>query len=364
LRLAAPLLKVLGIAVMGQQAKAVDLPADTAEAMVHAYNGGGVRATGPAVLVRKRLADKVSLTGSLYVDMVSNASIDVVTTASPFKESRTEWSLGLDHAVKDTLMHVGITRSHEPDYQATTLNADVSQEVFGGMTSLSLGFGRGQDDVGRKGDTGYFDQAHHWQFRLGATQILSPRWLLSLNGETLADSGYLASPYRVARVFGSAVPERVPRTRHAQAVKLRVMGDIGNEGTHHTVRAEWRHYRDTWAVRADTLEAGYRRQWLPGLQNDTYVRLNRQGDALFYSDNASRETLYVSRNRQLSAFTSQSLGSKLTYALPGNAAQYQLALNGSLELVRFRYPHFTDLRSNQPYAFSGVVAQFYVTGQF
>jgi len=49
------------------------------------------------VLVRKSVFDKVSLTGSYYVDMVSNASIDVVTTASPFKEKRTEYALGFNY---------------------------------------------------------------------------------------------------------------------------------------------------------------------------------------------------------------------------------------------------------------------------
>ena len=58
--------------------------------MAHIYNGGGVTAYGPALLVRKSIADKVSLTGTYYVDTVSNASIDVVTTASPYKETRNE----------------------------------------------------------------------------------------------------------------------------------------------------------------------------------------------------------------------------------------------------------------------------------
>ena len=68
-------------------AKAIELPENRAEGLYHLY-GGGVTADGPALLVRKSIADKVSLSGSYYVDAVSNASIDVVTTASPFKETR------------------------------------------------------------------------------------------------------------------------------------------------------------------------------------------------------------------------------------------------------------------------------------
>lgn len=367
-RVAAPLLKFLGVTggvLLSHQARAVDLPEERGEAMVHIYDGGGVRATGPAILVRKNIADKFSLTGNLYIDMVSNASIDVVTTASPYRETRTEFGLGLDHTVRDTLIHVGLTRSSEPDYRATTASMDVSQEVFGGMTTISLGFGRGQDDVGKHGETGYFDHATHWQYRLGATQILSPRWLLSANAEAMADDGFLGSPYRVAQVFGSAVPERVPRTRSARALKFRLLGDVSEAGgPRSAVHADYRYYRDTWAIQAHTLEAGYSRYLQGGTLADAFVRMNRQGDALFFSDNASSETLYVTRNRQLSAFTSVSLGGKLSQAVKGGAARYDLRLTAAYELVHFNYSHFTDLRSGQRYSFNGHVLQLVANAKF
>ena len=110
-RLLAALAGLLGGVFATQPARAVTLPADRAEAMFHVYNGGGVTATGPAFLVRKSLADKVSLSGTVYVDAVSNASIDVVTTASPYKERRNEFGLGLDYAVRDSLVTLGIGAS-------------------------------------------------------------------------------------------------------------------------------------------------------------------------------------------------------------------------------------------------------------
>lgn len=375
-RVAAPLLRFLGLTggvLLSQQARAVDLPEERSEAMVHIYDGGGVRASGPALLVRKNIADKVSLSGNLYIDMVSNASIDVVTTASPYRETRTEFGLGLDHVVKDTLMHVGLTRSSEPDYRATTASLDISQEVFGGMTTISLGFGRGIDDVGRHGQNGYFDHATHWQYRLGATQILSPRWLLSVNGEAMADDGFLGSPYRVAQVFGSAVPERLPRTRSARAIKFRLLGDVSQPGAPRSaVHADYRYYRDTWAIQAHTVEAGYSRYlndawvggWAKGMLADAFVRFNRQGNALFFSDNASAETLYVTRNRQLSAFTSTSVGAKLSHAVTGTAARYDLKLTAAYELVHFNYSHFTDLRTGQRYSFNGHVLQLLANARF
>ena len=46
---------LLGTALVGAEAGAVTLPDDQAEAMVHIYEADGLRATGPAVLVRKKL---------------------------------------------------------------------------------------------------------------------------------------------------------------------------------------------------------------------------------------------------------------------------------------------------------------------
>lgn len=162
-------------------ARAVQLPEDRADLMYHYYDGGGVRADGPALLVRKSLLDKVSLSGHYYVDAVSSASIDVVTTASPYKETRKEFGLGLDYVVRDAAITVSFTDSEEPDYLAKSASLDVSQEVFGGMTTVALGYTRAWDKVGQKGTPGFIDRATHWRYRFGLTQVLTPRWLAAAN---------------------------------------------------------------------------------------------------------------------------------------------------------------------------------------
>ena len=64
------------------------LPDDRADFMYHNYNGDGLNVGGPSVLVRKSIADKVSVWGNYYIDSVTSASIDVVTTASEYSEQR------------------------------------------------------------------------------------------------------------------------------------------------------------------------------------------------------------------------------------------------------------------------------------
>lgn len=353
-----------GLVASASAAHAATLPEDHAEALFHSYDGGGVKANGPALLVRKSLADKVSLSGQVYVDAVSNASIDVVTTASPFKETRTAWELGATTVVRDSTLALSLSKSTEPDYVANAFGFDVSNEVFGGLTTVSLGFTRAHDQVGKKGVAGFIDTATHWQYRTGVTQILTPRWLVSLNAEAIADSGYLGSPYRAARIFGAAVPERNPRTRSSRAVKLRSINDTGAWWPGSAFRAEYRAYWDNWDIKSSTVELGGSKyvgeRWLL----DAMLRFYSQDKALFYSDNATRETLYLSRNRQLSTFDSTSFGATATYSWPARADGMAIKLIGSVERQQFRFKDFTDLRTGKPYAYDADVLQLTLSATF
>ena len=352
---------VLGGVLAAGTGRAVTLPEDSAEAMLHVYKGGGLTASGPALLVRKSMADKVSLSASYYVDAVSSASIDVVTTASPYKETRKEVGFGADYVVRDSQITLSASNSKEPDYQVSSAGIDVSQETFGGMTTVTMGTTRSTDKVGRKGNSGYFDGVTHWQYRLGVTQILTPRWLMSANFEAIADDGFLASPYRVARVFGAAVPERLPRTRSSRAIALRTTVDLGSRDALH---GQYRYFWDNWDVKAHTVEAGYRRYLRDRWLGDATVRLYTQDKALFYSDNATAEMLYVTRNRQFSTYTSVGLGARLSYDWKREPGRYELKAHGSWELVNYRYKDYTDVRTGQPYAFNANVLSLYLTATY
>jgi hypothetical protein len=351
---------LLGGVLAAARANGAELPGDRADTMFHLYDGGGVTALGPAVLIRKSMFDRVSLYGSYYVDMVSNASIDVVTTASPYHETRKEGTLGLDYLYHDSLISLSGTNSKEPDYTANSVSADVSQDVFGGMTTVSIGYTRGWDTVGKHAST-FSAPANHWQYRLGVTQVLTPRWLMSLNVESVSDDGYLQSPYRVARVFGAAVPERDPSTRTSHAALLRVVGDIGSRSA---VRAQYRYFWDTWNITAHTGEVGYTRhvgdRWLV----DAYVRYYRQGHALFYSDNFTTPMTYMSRNRALSTFWDVGPGMKASYSAGRIASRFDIKVTAAYQWVRFQYNDFTDIRTGQAYSFDASVAEFFVSATY
>jgi hypothetical protein len=78
-------LRVLLVALLAPlawPAQAAVLPDDRADVLYHRYEGGGVTIDGPSVLVRKKFAEKYSVSANYYVDMVSSASIDVMRIIS------------------------------------------------------------------------------------------------------------------------------------------------------------------------------------------------------------------------------------------------------------------------------------------
>jgi hypothetical protein len=360
-RLYAAAARLAGLVAGGLAAAGADgatLPDPRGDAMIHIFSGGGVTAWGPAVMARQSFADTASVFGSYYVDSVSSASIDVVTTASPYHERRTEFGGGVDYLYRDALVSVSMSSSKEPDYKAGRTNIDIAQDVFGGMTTINVGYSRGHDTVGKHADPNFSATADHWQYRFGLTQVLTPNWLMSANFEAIADQGYLGSPYRAARVFGAAVPERDPGTRTSRAVALRAVGAIDARSA---VRGEYRRFWDTWGIGANTLELGYSTylgdKWLL----DGYGRYYRQGDAVFYSDNFTAEMAYMSRNRQLSAFTSYGVGAKATCTLDRIPGKREIKLSGAYEFLRFKYSDFTDIRTGNPYSFNAHVAEVVVS---
>ena len=78
--------------------------------------------------------------------MVSSASIDVVTTASPYKEERTQCEPRRRHPARQDQYSLSYTNSDENDYTANTASFDLSQDMFGDLTTVSFGFSRGWDD--------------------------------------------------------------------------------------------------------------------------------------------------------------------------------------------------------------------------
>ena len=367
------ILCLLGGPFFSQSLLAAVLPADRADALYHSYNGGGVQVTGPSILVRKSVANNVSTSFNYYVDAISSASIDVVTTASPYKEKRTETSASVDYLHADTIMGLSYTRSSENDYQAKTAAVNISQELFGNMTTVSLGYVLGNDVVGKRGDSRFSKDVNRQQYRLGLSQILTRNLLLDLGFETVADEGYLNNPYRSVRYLDAASakgysyePERYPRTRTSNAMAIRFLYHLPIRASIH---GEYRLFDDSWGITANHIQIGYTHAYRDNWIFDLKYRIYTQTQADFYADlfPYSQSQNFYGRDKEISAFSSQTFGLGVSYDLVHNwRAIDRASLNIKYDYILFNYRNFRDLRdSSKPvgreplYGFSANVLQLY-----
>ena len=334
------------------------LPEDRADVLYHLYDGGGVEIDGPSILVRKKAGKNLSFVGNYYVDMVSSASIDVITTASPYTEERKQWSLGMDYLHGNTTMRVNYVSSEESDYDAETVSFSVSQDMFGDLTTLTLGYALGDDLVGRSDDPSFERDLDKQTYSVGLTQILTKNLISTVNFETITDEGHLNNPYRSVRyadlsseVGYSFEPELYPNTRTSNALGIRARYFLPYRAA---IEGEYRFFTDTWDIEGHTVSLTYIHPWGDWTFTGKF-RYHDQTGAHFYSDLFSRSeaTNFRGRDKELSPLQSYTFKLQAAYEfLSDDGNDWGFLKKGkvtaSLNMLHVDYDEFSDLTALQP----------------
>jgi hypothetical protein len=344
------LLSTLALLGFFQVAVAGVLPEDRSDLLYHSYVGGGVEIDGPSILVRKSIGSSVSLSANYYVDMISSASIDVIATASPYTEERTQYSVGADYLRGNTTLSAGFTNSEESDFDATTYNLSVSQDMFGDMTTLTLSYAYGDDTVRRSDDPTFFRDNKRQHYGIGLTQILTRNLITALNYETITDEGFLNNPYRSVRYLdpGSAIgysyeAELYPSTRTTNAVGIRAKYFLPYRAA---LEAQYRFFTDTWDIDANTVSIAYIHPWKEFTFTAKY-RWHDQTGAHFFRDifPRSEATNFRGRDKELSPLTSQTIKFAVAYELFSNGFGFidKGTVNVSFDHLLVDYDEFRDV---------------------
>ena len=344
---------VLGLLVSSSALAGV-LPEDRSDILYHLYDGGGVQIDGPSILMRKQIGKSTSFVGNYYVDMISSASIDVITTASPYDEERTQWSLGMDYLRGNTTMRVNYVSSVESDFDASTYAFSVSEDMFGDLTTLTLSYAYGEDIVGRSDDPGFRRENTRQHYGVSLTQILTRNMIATLNFETVTDEGFLNNPYRSVRYLdpGSArgfsfEPELYPETRTSNALGMRARYFLPYRAA---LEAEYRFYTDTWEIEGHTASLTYVHPWGP-FTFEGKLRYHDQTGAAFFRDifPRSEATNFRARDKELSPLTSYTLRGKVSYEFldpnKGWGIFKRGSLNFTLDHLIVEYQEFRDITS-------------------
>ncbi len=286
-----------------------------------------------------------SIGGRYLVDVVSAASVDVVSTASKrWNEVRTAGSLAANY--KPGNFGVGLTGgySFEPDYHSysggITTNVDFDQK----NRNLLLGYSHGRDTIGRH-FTPFSIYSHTLDknaFNAGLTFVIDRSTLFALVGDAIYERGDQSKPYRYIPMFtpgsyktlaaGASIDEvnaarlsekpleQLPLARDRYAIT----GRIAKRYDASTLRVSERVYADTWGLKASTTDL----QWLVDVSESIIVwphlRLHAQNSVTFWKrvyevtfqpGGAWTFPALRTGDRELSALTTATLGGGMRWSI-------------------------------------------------
>ena len=275
----------------------------------------------PVVRFTHLMPDGQWVSGQLGIDVITGSSpsgalpsgtVQTRTSASgrtitspagqipmaPFKDRRVsldaQWQKPWGRLVSSTL---GGHFSREKDYQSFGVDGKFSTDLMRRLLTITIGGGVSRDSVFPVGGTpaGLSDGSvvhtgsnakNVSNVLLGASRILSRRWMVSVNGTRTFESGYLTEPYKLISVENratgapvSALTDKRPSTRDRSSVLLSSVYHLSED----VVYTSYRYYWDTWNVRSHTLDIKYRHD----LDADTFLepllRYYQQSGASFYT---------------------------------------------------------------------------------
>jgi hypothetical protein len=339
-------------------AGAAVLPDDRADLFWSQYKGGGMDIKGESVLVRKKFSEQFAVEANYFVDKVSGASVDVLSNASVIKDERKQKSLSLDYIHDKTQYNLSYTNSTERDYISNTTHFSLSQDMFGDLTTVTLGFTDSRNKVGENNGTAFVPKiawlghAESRSYEAGLSQVITKNLIAGATLEVITDQGFLSNPYRMIRFFdptaqlGYSLGSQVyPNTRTSTAVEGRAKYYLPYRAA---ASVSYRYFSDTWGIRANTIELGYTHPISNDFIFEGRLRHYSQNHATFYSDifQFANQQNFEARDQNLAASTNNSIDGKVTWAFAPEGFLIFKRATASFDVTRiqFKYSDFRDIR--------------------
>jgi hypothetical protein len=376
--------------LLARTAGADVLPDDRADLFYSKYSGGGMNITGESALLRKKITENLAVEGNFFIDKVSGASVDVLSQASVIKDTRKQKTVSVEYLHDKTTYTASYINSVERDYISNTSHISLSQDMFGDLTTVTLGFSRTRDKVGENNGTAnkpiinWLGHADTRSYSAGVSQILTKNLIAGINLEVVADSGFLANPYRSVRFIdtspdtpkGYGLASQVyPDTRTSTAVQAQAKYYLPYRAA---VTGSYRFFRDTWGIVGHTVEVDYThpigKTWIL----EGRARYYRQNSATFYSDlfSIAGQQNFEARDQNLASQNNTTIGAKVTWAFRPDGWLFfkRMTLTGDVSRIRFSYSDFRDIKDfgvpqftpgTEPlYEFNAMVYQVFVSAFF
>ena len=259
-----------------------------------------------------------------------------------FHDHRAALSAGWTQPVGGiTDMGFNLGYSRESDYQAITASGHADQTFNAGNTNISLAVNGEFDSSFPFGgiptplttmNAQFKTQASRNKtqagFVLGLTEVMTRRWLLSLNYAYDNQSGYQSDPYRIISVVDSLSGEPVKSLYEARPTKRT------SQSIYWDNKIDWgpavsdlsaRYYTDSWGVRSSTVEFNQRINFRSAFYIEPSVRWYDQKAASFFRYflvQGQALPAYASSDMRLGTFHALTYGAKLGLSLSKRSEIY------------------------------------------
>lgn len=307
------------------------------------------RTTISTTVVNARVSPRntVTVSGHYLADVITSASIDVVTAATarpavPFHEVRHEGVGGLVYADGTRTAAVGYVYSVENDWRSHTVSAGYANDLVNHQLTLGLSGSFTTNDVGRADDPNFHRALKQGSFSLDAGIVGTKRDLVTIDYTFMVLSGYQASPYRFVFFNDPSVPgqllgnpEQDPDTRIRHAATVR--------WNHHAfkdtaIKSHLRGYLDGWGVMSVTagteVVVGFGE-----LELGAFVRGYAQRRATFYQDVYDARRRYMTADRELSSFVDGFGGLRFAWQRGRRLGVFE-ALRAEIKATGFAFKFF------------------------
>jgi hypothetical protein len=296
------------------------------------------------VALRGNPIDEVTVKARGLVDVISSASVDVVSAATDrWDEVRLEVEGSAAYHDGTRTASLAYIHSEENDWLSHTIAGSFASDFAEHTVTVGLGGSVVLNDVGRADDANFHKDLTAIGGSLDAAYVATPRDLLSATYSLSLLTGYQSSPYRFVSIEDPAAPglplgapESHPDTRVRHAVGLRWIHHVFSDSA---IRSQLRLYGDSWGVLSVTGGVEY----VIGLDDFEIGLLARgyvQRRASFYEDVYPEPRRFMTADRELSTFLDGFGGARVGYRR-AFAGSFLEELRAELKGEGFAF-HFTE----------------------
>lgn len=295
----------------------------------------------PITSVEGDIGERVTLHAHAAYDIMSCASVDVVTAASPkgyFQEVRQEYEGGASVRLGLTTLSGSGTYSHENDYSSFTVGLGAATELFERNTTLTFGYGYTGSSVGRSGDPNFNKSLGSHTLTASVSQLLTKHLIAQAGWFFNYSHGYQESPYRaVSLVSGVFTTESAPVDRYRQSIVARLRGALS---TKWFLGGDYRLYFDTWGMTGHTLQAMLTHTPVPWFEWRLRARFYAQTGTDFYEETYDTLRRYMTADRELGPFIGVTGGLKLGFNITALPERVALSFDLKSDVTWQRFSEF------------------------